>query len=86
MQGNSISPSARVESTEIDVEKRNKWNAVSNIDNIKFSVRPFNDSRTIVRVHNLNDSSSITIGLFADKVSPLLTTYYARTVAFSSIE
>lgn len=85
VQGNSLSPSERVESTEVDVEKRNKWNAISNIDDIKFSLRPFNDNTTVLRIQNLNDSSSTTVGLFANQVSPFLTTYYARTVTFSNI-
>ena len=37
-------------------------------------------------MHNLNDSADLTIGLFAGKTSPILTTYYARTVTFDSIE
>ncbi len=86
IQGNTLSPNARVEDNEIDVAKRNQWNSVSNIDDLKFTIRPFNDSTTIVRVHNLNDSAEMTIGLYADKVSPILTTYYARTVMFEEIK
>lgn len=48
-------------------------------------IRPFNDSTTILRIHNLNDSDSVSVGLFAGKVSPLLTTYYSRTVTFDEI-
>lgn len=58
---------------------------MSNIDNLKFSIRPFNDNTTTVRVQNMNDSADLTIGLFAGKMSPILTTYYARTVTFDSI-
>lgn len=55
------------------------------MDNVKFMIRPFNDSTTVLRVHNLHDSDTLSVGLFADKVSPLLTTYYARTVTFDEI-
>lgn len=48
-------------------------------------IRPFNDSTTIVRVHNMDDSQTLTVGLFATNHSPLLTTFYERTVNFSSV-
>jgi hypothetical protein len=55
IQGNSLSADLKIDDFEADFSLRNKWNRVSNIDNLKFSVRPFNDSTTIVRVHNLHD-------------------------------
>jgi len=67
------------------VTKRNEWNQISNLDNLKFTIRPFNDSTTIVRIHNLHDTETSTIGLFAGKFSPLLTTYYARPVSFEDV-
>lgn len=85
IQGNLFSANQRVEDTEIDISKRNQWNGISNLDSLKFSIRPFNDSTTILRVHNLNDSDTVTVGLYAGKISPILTTYYARTVTFDNI-
>jgi hypothetical protein len=55
VQGNKLSPDKVVDSAATDFEKRNQWNAVSNIDNLKFSIRPFNDSTTILRLHNMHD-------------------------------
>lgn len=85
IQGNVISPNARVEEFDADFFERNKWNGISNIENLKFSIRPFNDSTTILRVHNLHDKDNMTIGLFADNSSPLLKTFYGRTLTFSKI-
>ncbi len=56
IQGNTVSPSERIEDADVDIEKRNEWNQLSNLDDLKFMIRPFNDSTTILRVHNLNDS------------------------------
>jgi hypothetical protein len=74
-----------VEEFDADFVERNKWNGISNIENLKFSIRPFNDSTTILRVHNLHDKENMTIGLFADNSSPLLKTFYGRTLTFSKI-
>lgn len=71
---------------EVDSKLRDEWNSKANINNIKFFIRPFNDSTTIVRVQNLHDEKETTVGLYADKTSPFLTTYYAKTITFSSVE
>ena len=86
IQGNSISPTTRVEDTEVDYVTRNEWNSIGNIENIKFTVRPFNDSTTVLRVYNMHDEEDVTVGLYAERRSPLLTTYYGRTVGFNKIE
>ena len=39
----------------------------------------------MVRIQNLHDEEEITVGLFADKYSPLLTTFYGRTTTFKEI-
>lgn len=85
IQGNLISPNKRVEQTDINFNIRNLWDSKTNINNIKFNFRPFNDSTTIVRIQNLHDQQEITVGLFADKYSPLLTTFYGRTTIFKEI-
>lgn len=36
-------------------------------------------------MHNLHDEKEISVGLFAGKHSPILTTFYGRTVSFESI-
>ena len=45
-------------------------------------IKPWNDSTVTVRVHNLDDQKFKTVGIFANKTSPLLTTYYGNLVAF----
>jgi hypothetical protein len=52
---------------------------------LKFTIRPFNDSTVVLRIQNMDDFEEITVGLFAGKHSPLLTTFYGRTVSFESI-
>jgi Cft2 family RNA processing exonuclease len=85
IQGNALSSNARVEEFDVDFETRDEWNGVSNINGLKFTVRPFNDSTTVVRVHNMDDKAELTVGLYANDSSPLLTTFYGRTVSFSKI-
>jgi hypothetical protein len=76
---------SKFESAGVDFDKRSQWNSASNIENLKFSIRPFNDSTTLLRLHNMHDQQEIKVGLFANKTSPMLTTFYARTVTFSSV-
>ena len=69
-----------------DLETREKWAKLTNIEEIKLLIKPWNDSTVLVRVHNLNDKDNQTVNLFASDVSPLLTTFYGNTIRFSSIE
>jgi hypothetical protein len=39
----------------------------------------------VLRVQNLDDAEDLTVGLFAGKHSPLLTSFYGRTASFESI-
>jgi hypothetical protein len=85
IQGNALSASKKIDPAGTDFEVRNEWNSASNIDNLKFSIRPFNDSTTILRIQNMHDEQEIKVGLYANKTSPLLTTFYGRAVTFGSI-
>lgn len=58
---------------------------MSNIDDLKFCLRPFNDTSTILRLHNMHDEKEITVGVFAGRHSPLLTTFYGRSLSIGSI-
>lgn len=78
-------PNSRPVGSQRNLAKRAEWEQISNISPLKFSVRPFNDSTVILRIQNMDDIEEITVGLFADKHSPLLTSFYARTVSFQSI-
>lgn len=85
VQGNAIPVGKQLDPAGSDFNKRAQWNSASNIENLKFSLRPFNDSTTILRLHNMHDEQEIKVGLFANKTSPLLTTFYGRTASFESI-
>jgi hypothetical protein len=61
------------------------WKKQSGLDNIKFMIKPFNDSTVILRIHNLNDKSLHNIGLYANKTSTFLTSYYGKKAIFSEI-
>jgi hypothetical protein len=65
---------------------RDKWAAVSGIDNVKMLIKPWNDTTVTLRIHNLNDQLTRTVGLFSGKISPILTTYYGNQIKFKSLE
>lgn len=49
-------------------------------------IKPWNDTSVLVRVHNLDDDKNRTINLFANNISPLLTTFYGNTIKFDTIQ
>ena len=61
---------------------------LTGLENIKFTVKPWNDSTTLVRLHNLHDSKQNSALLFSvdDKSSPFLTAYYGNMVHYEEIE
>lgn len=86
MQGNLIQPNERVQDLNYDFSLRDKWAKISGIDGMKFTIKPVNDSTVILRVHNLDDTKSKKISLFANDTSPFLTTYYGNLIKFQNIE
>lgn len=52
--------------------------AMSKLDNpnIKFSIRAWNDSTLLMRVHNLHDTETAKITLFASNTPVFLTSFY----------
>ena len=85
IQGNEIAPNERIEKSVSNFEEREKWAKLTNIEEVKLLIKPWNDSTVLLRVHNLNDKENKTVTLFASDVSPLLTTFYGNTIRFSSI-
>ena len=62
----------------VDSATRGVWTAMSKLDNpnIKFSIRAWNDSTLLMRVHNLHDTETAKITLFASNTSVFLTSFY----------
>lgn len=67
-----------------DAAKRGAWTKLSGLDtgNLKFSLRAWNDSTLLFRVHNLHDKESANVTIFARNTSMLLTSFYGNELAF----
>ena len=85
VQGNLIQPNERVEEPNYDFELRDKWAQVSGFDHVKLLIKPWNDTTTTVRIQNLHDSQTQTVGLFSGNTSPILTTFYGNDVEFNTL-
>jgi hypothetical protein len=64
---------------------RDSWAQVSGIENVKMTLKAWNDSTVLVRVQNLRDEEERKFQLFAGNVSPLLTTFYGNTIQFDQV-
>lgn len=91
MQGNALDANERVQDISA-LPIRDEWAALSNLDKIKFNVKPWNDSTLLLRLHNLHDENTEKVTLFgngvADKsvVSVFLTSYFGRELVGDNIQ
>ena len=66
--------------------QRSEWHGLSSLSDIKFQVKPWNDTSTILRLHNLHDNAEKFVTLYSnDNICIFLTAFYGNTVKFSKI-
>lgn len=85
LQAHELPEVSRIEDITEEWKARTDWATLSQIDNLKFNVRAWNDSSMLLRVHNLHDKANVSFTLFAGKTSTFLTSFYGRELMFDSI-
>ena len=59
---------------------------LAGIKDIKFQVKAWNDSTTILRLHNLHDSAYKSVTLFSsNNICIFLSAFYSKSVSFTKI-
>jgi hypothetical protein len=86
IQVNEIEPQLKYEQPSKSANQRNIWAARSGIENTKFWIRVWNDTSITLRIQNIYDDVPVKVGLFSDKLSPYLSTYYGNGFYFSELE
>lgn len=85
IQGSAVSSSERVTAENHQLTSaRSEWETKTGINDVKFQVRPYNDSSVLLRVFSMREDANTSVELFsADKVCTFLTAYYGNQVKFS---
>ena len=92
VQGNALDSNERVEDVSPIEDIRREWTSLSILDNVKFNVKPWNDSTLLLRLHNLHDERRLNLTLFANGTVAnsitcvFLTSFFGRELLGDNIE